>query len=134
MAVIEGTTRPYKAVTAEYDFTVDGGAISTITLRAATGDLGGNVLPSGAVVLGGFVDVATTVTSGGAATVALGLESTTDVLGATAVGSLTAGRKSVIPAFTGATTVKTTTGRSITATIAAFALTAGKFTVVLFYR
>jgi hypothetical protein len=45
------------------------------------------------------------------------------------------GRKSVIPAFTGATSLKTTTAtRSIKATIAVAALTAGKFRVVLWFR
>jgi hypothetical protein len=66
-------------------------------------------------------------------TVALTLESAGDILGATGQAGLTVGRKSIIPAFTGATTVKTTTVRSLTMTIATAALTAGQFTVTLFY-
>lgn len=133
MAVIEGTTRPYKVVTAEYDFATDGGGTGTITLRATTGDLGGNVVPAGAVILGGFIDIAVSVASA-TGTVALALEGAGDIRAAVGQASWGAGRQSVIPAFTGLTTVKTTVARSITATIATAALTAGRFTVTLFYR
>jgi hypothetical protein len=46
----------------------------------------------------------------------------------------TTGRKSVIPVFTGASTVKTTVARALSIAVAVQALTAGKFRVVLFYR
>lgn len=132
MAVIEGTTRTYKLAKAVYDFGTDGGAVGAITLRSTPADMAGNVVPAGAVVLGGYVDVSVAAVSA-TGTVALGLETTTDLLGATGAAGLSLGRKSITPAFTGATTVKTTVGRSITATIATAALTAGSFTVVLFY-
>lgn len=135
MPVIEGTDR-VKVAVGEYDFAVDGGAVGQITLRGS-GALGAGV-PNGAVITGGYVEVDTAVTSGGAATVSIDLEGTGDIVAAAVVTGApwsTTGRKSVIPAGTGATSVKTTTGtRSIKATVAVAALTAGKFRVVLFYR
>lgn len=134
MGIAEGTAG-LKTAQGEYDFAVDGGAISSITLRGA-GIVGG-AIPAGSVIMGGYVEVDTAVTSGGAATVAINVEGAGDIVAAAAVSGApwsTTGRKSVIPVFTGATTVKTTVARNIVATIAAFALTAGKFRVVLFYR
>lgn len=129
MPVIEGTDR-LKTAVAEYDFAVDGGAIGTITLRGV--GFGGG-FPNGAVLVNGYIDVVTVPTSGGAATVAVGSEATGDVQAAAAVTGApwsTTGRKQI--AFSGA---KMTTGaRALTATIAAATLTAGKFTVVVFYR
>lgn len=129
MPLLEGTGR-LKTIRGEYDFAVDGGAVSTITLR------GDNGIPAGSYILGGFIEVDTAVTSGGAATVAVTVESAGDVLAAAAVSGApwsTTGRKSVIPVFTGATTLKTTVARSVTITVATAALTAGKFRVVLVY-
>src|SRR5687768_17258750 len=57
---------------AYYDFATDGGAVGAINLR-------GDQIPSGAVVLDTIIDVKTVVTSGGAATVSLGLNTATDV-------------------------------------------------------
>jgi hypothetical protein len=133
MPIIEGTTQ-LKVARGEYSFATDGGAVSTITLRGA-GALGGQV-PSGSIIIGGYIEVDTILASGGSATVAVGLESTTDLLAATAFGSApwsSTGRKSVIPVGTGVTTVKATASRSITITIATAALTAGIFRVVLEY-
>lgn len=132
--VIEGTTS-LKTVQAEYDFAIDGGAVSTITLRAApdTGDDQGNLIPAGAVITHGYVDVSTAVLSA-TGTVALQVEAAADVLAATAQAGLTIGRKSVIPVATGASAVKTTVARSIVAVIGTAPLTAGKFRVVLFYK
>lgn len=132
MPIIEGTTRTYKITRAVYDFATDGGGTGTITLRSAASDLSGNSVPSGAVVLGGYVDVSIAVVSA-TGTVALTLESAGDILAATGQAGLTVGRKSIIPAFTGASTVKTTAVRSLTMTIATAALTAGQFTVTLLY-
>lgn len=135
MPVIEGTTR-LKEAAGEYSFAVDGGAVSTITLRSGTTGFGGGV-PSGAVILGGYIEVDVAVTSGGAATVSVGSEGAADLLAATLVSGApwsTTGRKSITPVFTGASSVKTTAARSLTITIAAAALTAGVFRVVVFYR
>jgi hypothetical protein len=130
-------TSGLKSAQGEYDFARDGGAVSTITLRAAPGDGAGNEIPAGAVILGGYVEVDTELTSGGAATVAVNSQAAGDLIAAAAVSGApwsTTGRKSVTPAFTGATTVKTTATRRLAITIATAALTAGKFRVVVFYR
>lgn len=115
-----------------YDFAVDGGLVSTIALMGST------AIPSGATIIGGFVDVVTPLTSGGAATIACQVEAANDILTAVAVASWTAGRKNVLPAMTSgaltaSTLVRTTAARDISIVIAAFALTAGKIKVVLFY-
>ena len=138
MPIIEGTAR-LKSIVAEYDFALDAGAIGALTLRAAPapGDLLGNEIPNGAVIEGGYIEVVTPLTSGGAATVSVDTEAAGDMLTAAAVSGApwsTGGRKSITPAFTGATTVKTTAKRNIAMTVAAATLTAGKFRVVLFYR
>jgi hypothetical protein len=115
---------------ATYSFAVSGGAVGTITLPMAA------TIPSGAIILGGLVEVTTVPTSGGAATIAVTVESAGDIVAAAAITGApwsTTGRKSVIPAFTGATTVKTTAERSITITVATAALTAGVFNVYLVY-
>lgn len=130
--VMEGTKR-LKTVEAEYDFAVDGGGTGTITLRAVPGSADGNTLPAGAVITGGYIDVETACLSG-TGTMAIAAEGAADVLAATAQAGLTVGRKSVVPAGTGATSVKTTVVRSLTLTIATAAFTAGKFRVVLFYK
>jgi hypothetical protein len=112
-----------------YDFAVDGGAISSITISAEN-------IPANAIILGGVVEVDTAVTSGGAATLAVQVESAGDIVAAAAVSGApwsTTGRKSVIPAFTGATTVKTTAARGIVVVIAAATLTAGQVDVLLAY-
>lgn len=126
MAIIEGTT-DVKTVQADYDFAVDGGATGTITLR------GDNTIPNGSVVTGGYVDIETACLSA-TGTIAIQVEGAGDVLAAAAQAALTTGRKSVIPAGTGATSVKTTAERSIQIVIATAAFTAGKFRVVLFYK
>lgn len=130
MAIIEGTTR-LKTAVAEYDFAVDGGAIGTIVLRSA--DSSGGAVPTGSVVMGGYIDVLTGVASA-TGTVAVQIESAGDLLAAVSpTAALTTGRKSIVPAATGATAIKTTAARSLTMVIATAALTAGKLRVVVFY-
>lgn len=135
MPIIEGTDR-IKTAVGEYDFAVDGGAVGQITLRGS-GTVGA-ALPNGAIITGGYVEVDTALTSGGAATVGVDLEGTSDIIAAGVISATpwsTTGRKSVIPAGTGVTSVKTSTStRSIKATVGVAALTAGKFRVVLFFR
>jgi hypothetical protein len=119
-----------KWVRARYSFAADGGAVGAIAL------VGSTVIPSGAAILGGFVDVITPPTSGGAATIAIQIEAANDIVTAAAISGApwsTAGRKSVIPVFTGATTVKTTAARDISAVVATAALTAGVFDVYIAY-
>jgi hypothetical protein len=129
------TSRRMKSVKGEYDFAVDGGVIGTITLRDDAGDELGNVIPSGSIIMGGYIEVDTLLTGTGA-TVAVNSEAAGDILAAAAISGVpwsTTGRKNVIPAFTGATSVKTTADRSVAITIAVANLTAGKFRVVLFF-
>jgi len=137
MPVIEGTTR-IKEASGEYDFAVDGGAVGTITLRSAGGASLGNVIPTGSVIVGGYIEVDTAVTSGGAATLGANAESAGDLVGSGSVVSAapwsSTGRKSITPAFTGATGVKTTAVRNLTVSVGVATLTAGKFRVVVFYR
>ena len=121
-----------KVARGDYSFASDGGAVSTIALTGST------LIPAGAIITGGFIEVTTTLTSGGAATIAVGVETTTDIVTAVAVASWTAGRKNILPALTSgaltaATTVKTTAARDISITVATAALTAGVFKVVLYY-
>jgi hypothetical protein len=127
---IEGSAR-VKTVVADYDFAVDGGAVGTITLR------GDNTIPSGSYILGGLVDVTTAVTSGGAGTVGVNSNAAGDIVAPAAVSGApwsTTGLKSVIPAFTGATAIKTTAQRSLAITIGTAALTAGRFRVTVYYQ
>lgn len=128
--IMEGT-RGIKEWKGEYDFAVDGGAVSTLTLRSDDGGL-----PAGAIIEGGLLEVETILT-GATATVAVQAEAAGDIQATAAISGApwsTTGRKNVVPAFTGATTVKTTVVRNPAIVIATAALTAGKFRVILFYR
>lgn len=137
MGVIEGTRKvaaggiymgQKKVARADYDFAVDGGAVSAITLR-------GDSIPSGAVIVDVLLHVETAVTSGGAATLAIGTEAATDMNAADAVSgapwSTTGAKRGDFTATTAP--VKTTAARGIVATIATAALTAGKFSVLVWY-
>lgn len=133
--LVEGSNSTrLKVARGDYSFAVDGGAVSTIALTGQT------LIPSGAIIVGGYVEITTTLTSGGAATIACQVEAANDILTAVAVASWTAGRKNILPtayttgALTASTTVKTTAARDISIVIAAAALTAGVFKVVLFYH
>lgn len=127
MPIMEGT-RALKTWAGDYDFAVDGGAIGTIVLRSNDGQI-----PAAAVIEGGVLDVGTSCASA-TGTMALQIEAAADTLAATAAAGLTAGRKSLIPAFTGATTLKTTVPRSPSLVIATAAFTAGAFRAIVFYR
>lgn len=133
--IAEGVPGPrLKLARGLYDFAVDGGAISTIGLMAAE-----HRIPAGATIIGGWVEVHTQLTSGGAATIAVGVETNTDIVPAVAVASWTVGRKRVVPGLTVGNTlaasdvVRTSADRNITMTIATQTLTAGKFSVMLLY-
>lgn len=124
-----------KVYIGEYDFAVDGGAISTIALRAGAGSQG--PIPANAIVMGGYLEVLTPFTTGSAATAALTVEGANDIQTATVVSGApysTAGVKSIVPAFTGATAIKTTAVRSPSIVIATGTVTAGKARLVLVYR
>lgn len=127
MGIIEGTRAP-KTWSGDYSFAVDGGAQGAIVLRSNDGPI-----PSGSVITGGFVDVTDACLSA-TGTIALHVEAANDIVTAAGQAGFTAGRKSVIPAGTGATAVKTTVSRAPTLTIATAAFTAGILKLVLYYR
>lgn len=121
---------PVKCARARWDFSVDGGATGDISI-GPTGQI-----PSGAYITHGFVEVDTAVTGGASAELAIKVEGAADIVASAVVSGApwsTTGRKSIVPAGTGATSVKTTAARTITATVAVAALTAGVVDVVLFY-
>ncbi|MER7002213.1 hypothetical protein ABT297_04080 [Dactylosporangium sp. NPDC000555] len=118
-----------KAIRARYDFSVEGGAVGDIVISAEQ-------IPAGAYITHGFVEVDTAPTSSASGALAIKVESAGDIVAGAAVSGApwsTAGIKSIVPAATGATAVKTTTARPIVATIATGALTGGAVDVVLFY-
>jgi hypothetical protein len=135
MTVTPGSTN-LKTVQGEYDFAVDGGAISTIVLRQGGSNVP-NLIPAGAVILGGYIEVLTTLTSGGSATVGINSEAAGDIKAAatafTAYASTGSGIVAILPSW-GTTAVKTTASRSLAITIATATVTAGKFRVVVFYK
>jgi hypothetical protein len=113
-----------------YDFAVDGGAIATITPTNSP------TIPANAIILGGAIDITTSLGSGGAATIALGLGSGAQVASlkaATGVASYTAGFLAMIPVFTAATYYKVTAAARLTLTVAAVVLNAGKLDVNIVY-
>lgn len=127
-----GLANLLSVATAIYDFARHGGAISTIGLSGKT------IIPSGAVIQGGYVDVTVALTSTGAATIAAQINAANDLLTAVAVASWTTGLKNVLPApttgaLTASTAIKTTAARDISVVIAAVALTAGTAKFVVFY-
>lgn len=115
---------------ADYSFARHGGATSTIALTGGTG------IPSGAIVIAAYIEVVTPPTSGGAATIAVQVESAADVQAAAAVSGApwsTAGVK-LSSARTFATApIKTTADRDVSIVIATAALTAGAFRVYVVY-
>jgi hypothetical protein len=121
-----GNLRMARAI---YDFSVDGGAVSTITPKKTV------TLPDNAVIVGGTVNSTTAVTSAGSATVSVGTSagsSTTSLLAATAKASLSADAVlNAVPVF--ATPVKLTAKGDVTFTVGTAALTAGVIEVTLFY-
>ena len=110
----------------EYDFAKHGGAIGDITIDP-------KLLPAGAKILGGMIDVTTTFV-GATATIAFNVVGSADVLAATAVASFAVDALlDVVPVWTAATAIKVAANSPLTMTIAAAALTAGKCTINLFY-
>ncbi len=108
-------------VRAIYDFSVDAGAIGALDVFTATQNVS---------ILGAYVNVKTTCTSGGAATLAIGVDADPDTLvDETAIGALTAG--AMIAPIAAVCPIKLASGAKIKMNIADFTLTAGKFEVVI---
>jgi hypothetical protein len=116
-----------------YSFAVSGGAISTIT------PVNSPILPIGAIVTGGFIDV-TTIPVGVGASIGVGFGSGAQVAALLAPAAIsgvpwsTTGIKSVIPIYTAATMYKLTAAAAMTVTISAVALTTGIFDVNISYQ
>lgn len=123
--------RPKVAVF-RYDFAVDGGVVGPITLR------GEYPLPVGAIVTDSLLIVDTLVTGGAGATVSLDLQTAADLKAAATLATApaldTAGAKrlTAMDADTAVITVAST-AKSVVATVAVNALTAGKFRVLVTY-
>jgi predicted nucleic acid-binding protein len=116
-----------------YDFSKVGGAVGSFNL---VDDDGATIkIPANALVLETFVFVETAATSGGSATISLGLESAVDLLAATAVASFSSAAKIAgIPVSgTLSTSVLATVERNLTLAVAVAALTAGKVHVFVSY-
>lgn len=118
-------------VKATYDFSVDGGAVGAITLKASP------LIPANAIIFGGAIYPITTPTSAGAATIAVGLGTGAQAAALKAAANdetYAAGTAlAIIPVFTIASAVKVTAESKVTITVATAALNAGKFSVHLFY-
>lgn len=116
---------------AKYDFAVDGGAISTITL--ATNAL----IPANAIVFGGIINPTTALTSGGSATIGIGTtagSSATSIKGQTAVATYSLDALiATVPVFTAASAFKMSAAGQITITIAAATLLTGVMEVSVVY-
>lgn len=117
---------------ATYDFAVGGGAVADIVMKDQDG--ADAVIPSGAIITHVLIDVRTAVLSGGNATVAIKAEGAADLLGATAKASLTLNAfLDGVPVSSAATAVRLTADRTIKATVAVAALTAGKIDAYITY-
>jgi len=119
-----------KIVRHRYSFAKHGGAVGAITLD-------GPAIPSGAIVTDCVIRVVDAATSGGAATVSVGVESATDVRAAATLAtapalSTTGAKRSAVLTATTAPLV-TTVARDVVATVAVAALTAGTFDVITEY-
>jgi len=114
-----------------YDFVNDGGAIGLIVPKNSP------IIPANSIILGGITDVTTGVTSGGAATISLGTtagSSAASLKAAVILGTeFAAGLRAVVPLFTAATMFKMTAEGQLSMTVAAFALTGGKFDLNVIY-
>jgi len=112
----------------KYDFSVHGGAIGAVTIQDKT-------IPTNALVLGGLIiDPDTDITSGGAATVSLGIKAAGDLHAADAIADIN-GAPLWADQFTLGTTapIETASQEGLIVTIAVAALTAGVFRVKVFW-
>ncbi len=123
-----GLENAKKVAYCEYDFSIDGGAVGDITLR-------GGLLPAGAYITDGWLDVQTALTSTGAATVAIKSVAAGDLLPATGKATFDANATIGLgPAVNGGKPVGPTTANTyIKATVATAPLTAGKFVAAIEY-
>ena len=98
----------------------------------------GVTIPANSIIVGGWVDVLEVPTSGGGATIAVHVKTANDIVTATAISSAPWKDKkpgAIIPKIhtPESTGIKLAGAKEITVTVAAAALTAGKFIVYLVY-
>lgn len=99
----------------------------------------GVTLPSGAIVVGGLVQVATLLDSADhSGSVAISIQSANDIISVAAISGApfsTTGLKAIVPKANTpeSTGIALTAAREVTATVTTTALTAGKLTVFLYY-
>ena len=101
-----------------------GGAIGSIELPFT--------LPSSSLITGGYIRVNDTLTSGGATTIALQIESAGDLIAATPIASFTT-VLGPIPNGVPGNIVQVTDDRAVTVVITVADLTAGSFDIFLNY-
>ena len=114
---------------AKYDFGVDGGAQSAITLAENAS------IPDNAIIVGGIINSTVAVLSEGSGTVSVGTSagsSATSIIGVTAKGDLSIDA-TLNSAATFAAPVKMTAAGLITATIGTADLTAGVIEITILY-
>jgi hypothetical protein len=115
-----------QTIKSTWDFNVDGGAIGTILLNQSL------IVPADFVVLGGVVNPIILPTTGGGATIAIGLGNgaqTAALKAATAVASYVVGTPlTLIPAWSSAFVVNALDAK-ISITIAAGTVTAGRLAI-----
>jgi len=114
----------------------DSGGVNNNSTVGAHGT--GVILPAFAIIVGGFFDVNTVITSSASGQLAIHVEGANDIQTAAAVSGApfsTVGRKAIVPKANTpeATSIKTTVAREITCTVSVGALTAGKLTGYLYY-
>lgn len=113
-----------------YDFAVDGGGTTAISLR------GDSVIPSGAIIVDALLNVETALTGGTVTdTIQLDSEAAADLQTAAARNAApwsTAGAKR-ITLDADAAPIKTTAARTVALKVNGTAITAGKFTLVVWY-
>lgn len=127
LSVVGGVQGP-TIRTFEYDFADLGGATGAVTLTDAND--AALTLPDNAVIVNAWIESITALTSGGAATVKLGITGNDDCfVAATAFNNAMYAGSDKITALTAEVPLKTSAAVSLLATIAAAALTAGRFRV-----
>ena len=118
---------------AYFDFAVDGGAVGAITPSQS------DTIPANAIIIGATINSPTAVTSGGAATIAVGTtagSAANSILTATGKASFSLDAIQTFLAGTGpfgATAVKMTAAGQINITVATAALTAGVIEIFVFF-
>lgn len=125
---MDGLESRIHATEFKYDFAVNGGAVGAVTIQDKT-------IPDQALILGALIlDPDTNITSGGAATVSLGIKAAGDLHAADAIADINAGPLWA-DQFTLGTTVpiETASQEGLIVTIAVAALTAGVFRVKVFW-